>query len=343
MTDRCPHPPETLTGVLTLALDDAEHLVWRPEQSLDAPFFEGGPFASATGRTRWRDLWLGTAIARETLARVPLDAHPRTRRAPVWGAALTAASALQEGLWMKAWRAVHGAGTGPGAWRKTAGEFEQRVSGTVDQRIFDEALYLCKTVGEFSDWVAWAKRKLKPAIERTERAVFEEGVGRRPAPDSPSAPATLADTLALAIADGRSLLKASADQAAPYQFQSDLWHHSVGDDGEACAVCAAGAVMVRQLDAGGEHDVRPESFGPAWCAALNAIEDLRIGDWVRAFNRMHGTPEHPGAVYFAEHTPERNETTSWGDPKGYARWLDMAEQVLFPAVRKAEDRALEVR
>ena len=344
MTEQCPHPAKTVTGVLTLALDDAQLLIERMKSSGDEPVF-GNPNPGHPKRKRpWRAPMLRTSVMRGTLARVPLDAHPRARRAPAWRAVLTCAEALEEGLWEKAWRALYGAGTGPGAWRKAAHEFAAHIARTL-KRATPGPNPSVETVQSFSDWVDWAGHTLHGAVERAEHDTHEAAMCNeaRPGAYAADAPATLTETLEVAIADGRSLLVSGADGAARYHFNSTLWHHRLDAHGETCAVCAAGAVMVGRLDAAGGHDVTPASFAPAWTTALIAIEDMRLGAWEQAFNAMHGLPEHPGAAHFATHAPEHTGDEGWETSEEFAQWLDLAEHERLPGIRAAETQALEVR
>ena len=155
----------------------------------------------------------------------------------------------------------------------------------------------------------------------------------------PHPPETLTGVLALGLADALRLL----ERTARYRFDSSLWHRRRPRRDAACAVCAAGAIIARRIEASGDEDLTPGHFAPAWCAALNAIDRIRTHAWVEAFNLMHETPQHPGAQRFVEHAPVQEDGACWSNRAGYARWLDSAERDLLPIIRVAEAEALDVR
>ena len=357
MTATCPQPPETVAGVLALALADTKVLVERAKDQGETRLFHNGagkkPGAAAGGDTRT----LRTSIVHGTLARVPRDASPRVRRAPQWRAVLSAADDIETTNWGWAWQRIYGTDAIRGAPREQSSAFAERVTKRLQYATFQEARgrdarLLSATpwpsprlddAQKCSEWVAWAHKTLYPAVKRAEAKTLAEMWHDPEIPDMPPAPDTLAEALRLAIDAGRTLLDDTEDSSDVYLFDSSCWHEPLPRDDAACAVGEAGAVIATWLGAWSSEHLEPEDFSPTWCAALKAIDEVRAQVWPAAFQSMHGCPDHPGAEHFAEQLPVNKSATAWRNAAEYAQWLDYAQYKLLPVIRIAETRALGVR
>ena len=96
---------------------------------------------------------------------------------------------------------------------------------------------------------------------------------------TPELPDTLAELLTLAIADARSLDPES------YRPVSSCWHGAVSQG--PCKVCLAGSVMAGSLCCSPDDSFLPWMFSPATYHKLKALDDMRTGNWLQAFCRVH--------------------------------------------------------
>ena len=342
MTPPCPRPPETLTGLLALSLTDAQNLIEQTARERKALIFDLGEVRIAGEHATGFKRVLLVAIAHGALANVSLEAPAQARCAPGWTATLATAGLLQIAAWAGAWSTLYGRGTKANGWHEAANSFEARVDDALD------ATRPCRngaftSTDELCDWIAWARTTLVPIVERAETKTLTEMAFKAPKSDTRAAPNTVAQTLRVAIDDGRTLLARTADGTARYEFRSGCWQQPDLSPRAPCAVGAAGAVIARSLAAPPDETLEPWHFAPAWRATLRAINYIRTGAWIEAFEAMHGTPCHPGAKRFASHKPEPNGMASWEDADGYARWLDDAEHTLLPIIRVAEADVLRKR
>ena len=150
-----------------------------------------------------------------------------------------------------------------------------------------------------------------------------------------AAPTTVSGAMRLAIADGRALL----EDAGRYLFYYGTWYSNT--DG-ICVVCAAGAVMARHFNVGGETVV-PSDFDDAWARVLGCIDAVREEQFGRAYEMM--TPGVLDAHMFAD---EVNAALAddpacangeFTDNVAYAKFLDRLETAVLPAIEDAESAA----
>ena len=200
-----------------------------------------------------------------------------------------------------------------------------------------------------------ARRKTPTSAQHGQRDQNEPHHMRRGAeqeesmqsPDTtPTAPATLAEALRIAIADGRAVLEGYGER---YAFDALYWHKGAAGVLK-CKICAAGAVMVHRLNVE-EHEIRdPTDFKPAgeWEKALRAIDALRARRWAEAWRRMHGTRplrffERMSAALHGETPGTRTRLDAVGEFKtagGFREFLDVAEALVLPILERCEREAL---
>ena len=342
MTHTCPHPPDTLAGVLAIGLADAQCLLERATDAHNGIVFDGARVRLPGKTPVFVERRLRASLSLETLAHIPLDAPPSMRRAPEWTAALTAADELALHAWAGAWRALYG--TSKRAARRR--EADEAFSHRVEEALRDAPPWAPlegRGARGFSKWVAWARATLAPAVKRAEADTLAEAPDGAEGAATPPAPRTIAEALGVAIDDGRTLLERNRTGTSRYRFESSLWHQKRRGPGDGCAVCAAGVIIARRLDTSDDEEAAPERFAPAWRAALRAIDRIRMHEWAEAFHLMHGAPRHRGAERFAARAPAPADGETWRDAATYTRWLDRAEHVLLPVIAVAEPDALEVR
>lgn len=96
-------------------------------------------------------------------------------------------------------------------------------------------------------------------------------------------PSTMAGILESAIDDARKL-----DKSIYYpHFQQ--WHESQSHAVlSVCQVCLAGSLIAGKLQVSSSDSLTPSCFDNRTHRLLLAIDDMRNGEWVYAFNRIYG-------------------------------------------------------
>jgi hypothetical protein len=99
-------------------------------------------------------------------------------------------------------------------------------------------------------------------------------------------PDKLSDLLELAIDDCRKIKKLKSYKLDMYNF------HFMKRD-KKCHVCMAGAVMACGLKAKRTQSYMPDDFDDDTCSKLEAINEMRVGDFSSASSRLFGEGEIP--------------------------------------------------
>ena len=98
-------------------------------------------------------------------------------------------------------------------------------------------------------------------------------------------PATLSGLVAAAIADARGL------NQAHYKPLSADWHNPV--PGDKCLVCLAGCVLAGRLEVPSSEYATPNLFPKHIVNKLDALDNIRIGNWQYGFERIHKRSPSP--------------------------------------------------
>ena len=135
----------------------------------------------------------------------------------------------------------------------------------------------------------------------------------RPGRAMSSLPTTLSGLLRAAVED------AQAVGAMPwYRLDMGQWHLP-DKSGRGCSVCMAGAVMVQRLGARPADNVDPESYDAAARDGLVAIDYMRRGLFLDAWQTLHS---HAGPTEEQEALlNEASDAVSWATrTNGRASW-----------------------
>lgn len=97
-------------------------------------------------------------------------------------------------------------------------------------------------------------------------------------------PTKLSALLRLAVKDAQAVAKLKG-----YRLNMQQWHSPGAGTGK-CEVCMAGAVMVKELHAPREKDLRPDDYETDVYLKLGAINDMRTGHFGIALQSV-GCPE----------------------------------------------------
>ena len=152
-------------------------------------------------------------------------------------------------------------------------------------------------------------------------------------------PATLADALALAIADARNL------DHEKYWPNAGIWHtpspREIGGVAGLCQVCLAGAVVAGTLGFPKDSpaSVSPQTFISSqvllpWKNVLFAIDNARLGSWHAAWGHFYDM--HAPADLYSLPVPEFREFCGWDQMNDH---IDSLERIL-PQLRAIEEATL---
>ena len=94
-----------------------------------------------------------------------------------------------------------------------------------------------------------------------------------------SLPDTMSDLLAAAIADARQL------DTNLYRPNNEEWHNT--NSRGICQVCLAGSVIAGSLNAPRLRTLTPWMFRGAVHRKLEALDYMRIGNWLLAYKTFH--------------------------------------------------------
>lgn len=148
----------------------------------------------------------------------------------------------------------------------------------------------------------------------------------------PSLPDTLSDTLALAIADARSL------DRTLYLPHYRFWHGHDTTHSEKCLVCLAGSIISRTLKVDHLTITTPGSYPLVTDRKLRAVNACRSGDFNSAFSVFHDCipPSDLQVRFISLPKPVHFIFIGWEE---FIAHLDSLESII-PALREIENEAL---
>lgn len=110
-----------------------------------------------------------------------------------------------------------------------------------------------------------------------------------------------------------------------YTINMGLWHSSRESSDGVCAVCLAGSVMAKSLDAQTTHQAVPVDFGHINRQKLRALDDLRLGQYEGAIynlNARKAPSEHLTILPYMgrEITPYRDDPEAFFEEMVQFAW-----------------------
>ena len=332
--------PQTLRASLEHAVADGRALLKRDRRI--AP--DVGVWHEAARDGRPHKIGAAGAVMAMTLGVGPKEYAAPGHFAPRWRAALLAIEAARAGNWAGAWQVLYGR-AGTSLVPDPPGEFAHRIANALE-RASNET----REIATRQAYAAWLEHIEHEALGPL--GDIEETLSRALEPArAPPAPETLAHSLRLALADGTALARRSRGAGAQYLFYSGAWHTGGHTERNTCAVCAAGSVMAGTLASPRNATLEPRHFAQTWAAALEAIQEMRVGHWRSAFGRMHGS-RHPGREGFRNAMARRVgygidrrtiEGGAFATHAQYEAWLEHVRTHVLPAVGACEAHALARR
>ncbi len=149
---------------------------------------------------------------------------------------------------------------------------------------------------------------------------------------NPSLPDTLSDTLALAIADARSL------DRTLYLPHYRFWHGHDTSHSDKCLVCLAGSIISRTLKVDHLTITTPGIYPRLTDRKLRAVNACRSGDFNSAFSVFHDfvPPSDLQVRFISLPNPDHFAFIGWEE---FSAHLDSLESII-PALREIENEAL---